>query len=85
MAKYSKADLKALMREKLAAKNRSKIDSPLAAYDSKGQLTCRVCLTHQKELTWTTHLLSQRHKEVSSLVNNFNLPNSSQITRVLRN
>lgn len=63
MAKYTKADLKALMREKLAAKT-TRIESPLAAYDSAGQLTCRVCLTVQKESSWSAHLLSQQHKEV---------------------
>lgn len=65
MSKYSKADLKALMREKLAAKSNAKIESPLAAYDSKGQLTCRLCLSHVKESSWTTHLVSPEHKEVS--------------------
>lgn len=65
MAKYSKSDLKALMKEKLAAKSNTKVDSPLATYDSNGQLICRLCLTHIKGSSWTTHLVSQEHKEVS--------------------
>ena len=67
---YSKEDLRKLMKQKLEASSTkggtseetTRIDSPLAAYDSQGNLTCRVCTSRIRESQWTTHLLSKDHK-----------------------
>lgn len=63
---YSKDDLRKLMRQKLESSSTtttsSKIDSPLASYDSDGNLSCRVCGCRLRENQWTTHLLSKDHK-----------------------
>jgi zinc finger protein 830 len=48
-----------------------KIDSPLAKYNSAGQLTCIVCNSVVKnELVWTAHINGRQHREkVLSLKN----------------
>ena len=48
-----------------------KIDSPLAKYNSAGQLTCIVCNTIIKsEMVWTAHINGRQHREkVLSLKN----------------
>lgn len=41
-----------------------KIDSPLAKYNSAGQLTCVVCNTAVKsEMVWTAHINGRQHRE----------------------
>lgn len=41
-----------------------KIDSPLAKYNSAGQLTCIVCNTMIKnEMVWTAHVNGRQHRE----------------------
>ena len=66
---YSKEDLRKLMKQKLESSSKgstssetTRIDSPLAAYDSQGNLTCRVCTSRIRENQWTAHLLSKDHK-----------------------
>ncbi|XP_044149858.1 zinc finger protein 830 isoform X1 [Bufo gargarizans] len=53
--------MKAKQREAAAKK---KIESPLAKYNSLGQLSCVVCSTLLKsELLWQAHILGKQHKE----------------------
>lgn len=51
------------------ATNVKKIDSPLAKYNSAGQLTCIVCNSVVKsEMVWTAHVNGRQHREnVNSL------------------
>lgn len=51
-----------------ATSSSTKIDSPLALYDSFGKLTCRICSTRVTESQWTSHLLSREHKEQLELM-----------------
>lgn len=64
---YTKEDLKRLMQEKKKS-HQKRVDSPLASYDSKGQLSCLICSIQLKETGWTTHLISQQHKDVSIIL-----------------
>ncbi|XP_052271066.1 zinc finger protein 830-like [Dreissena polymorpha] len=62
----TKDDLRRLMKEtKSAVKTtKTKVDHPLAKYNSLDQLVCIICNTAIKtELLWTTHLQSRAHKE----------------------
>ncbi|XP_073443831.1 zinc finger protein 830 isoform X2 [Dendrobates tinctorius] len=53
--------MKAKQRETAAKK---KIESPLAKYNSLGQLSCVVCnIPIKSELLWQTHILGKQHKE----------------------
>lgn len=49
-----------------------KIESPLAKYNSSGQLTCVVCnMVIKSEMVWTAHVNGRQHREkVASLKNN---------------
>jgi len=58
--KYSKEDLRRIMKAKMASTN--KIESPIAIYDSTGNLSCRVCSSRVSEMQWTVHVLSKDHK-----------------------
>ncbi|KAL3873320.1 hypothetical protein ACJMK2_036452 [Sinanodonta woodiana] len=62
----SKDDLRRLMKETKAARksDSTKIDHPLAKYNSLGQLLCNICNTVIKsDLLWTVHIQSKQHKE----------------------
>ena len=61
----SKDDLRQMMKQHGASKAASKkIDSPLAKYNSIGQLVCIVCNSQVKsELLWSAHLQGRTHKE----------------------
>ena len=49
---------------KLAGLGTKKIESPLAKYNSAGQLTCVVCNAVVKsEMVWTAHINGKQHKE----------------------
>jgi zinc finger protein 830 len=53
-------DLKSMMSEKLKEKQR--VESPFAKYNSIGQLTCIICNQIVKsELMWTAHVNSRSH------------------------
>ncbi|XP_077125653.1 zinc finger protein 830 [Ranitomeya variabilis] len=53
--------MKAKQRETAAKK---KIESPLAKYNSLGQLSCVVCnIPIKSELLWQAHILGKQHKE----------------------
>lgn len=59
-SKLDKNELKRLMKEEKS----KRIDSPLAKYNSYGQLTCILCSTIIKsELYWSAHLNSKTHLE----------------------
>jgi zinc finger protein 830 len=58
--KIDKNEFKRLMKEEKA----KRIESPLAKYNSYGQLTCILCSTTIKsELYWSAHLNSKTHLE----------------------
>jgi len=64
-----KGDIRKLMKE-----TKSKINSPLAKYNSAGQLTCILCSTVVKnELVWPAHVGGKLHKD-----NVVNLKNGKQ-------
>lgn len=53
------------MKQKLQSSSHStssRVDSPLASYDSEGNLSCRVCVSRLRENQWTSHLLSRDHR-----------------------
>ncbi|KAM4028358.1 zinc finger protein 830 [Anomaloglossus baeobatrachus] len=53
--------MKAKQRETAAKK---KVESPLAKYNSLGQLSCVVCnIPIKSELLWQAHILGKQHKE----------------------
>jgi hypothetical protein len=46
----------------------AKINSPLAAYSSNGQLSCKICrIPIKSNAMWTAHIGSQKHNDVHSL------------------
>ncbi|XP_027038115.1 zinc finger protein 830-like isoform X2 [Pocillopora damicornis] len=56
-----KVDLRLVKRKREA---KTSIDSPLARYNSAGQLSCVVCdMTIKNEFLWTSHVLGKKHKE----------------------
>lgn len=64
--KLSQQELRQLMREKVQNKTDiRRIDSPLARYDDRGQLWCRICnQIINNEFLWSTHLIGKLHKKV---------------------
>ncbi|KAL9900217.1 zinc finger protein 830 [Glossina fuscipes fuscipes] len=60
-------DLRKLMAERKSNLNKSnaeKINSPLAKYDSKGNLSCIICRSSIKSSTlWKVHINSKLHKQ----------------------
>ena len=64
---YSKDDLKRLMQERKEEQSKKKrIDSPLAGYDTDGNLYCKICEFKIENVNlWTRHLVSKEHKLVS--------------------
>ena len=63
--KLSQQELRQLMREKVQSKKDIRIDSPLARYDDRGQLWCRICnQIINNEFLWSTHLIGKSHKKV---------------------
>ena len=65
-----KGDIRRMMKE-----TKSKINSPLAKYNSAGQLTCILCNAIVKnELVWPAHANGKLHKD-----NVANLKNASTI------
>nr|XP_046915497.1 zinc finger protein 830-like [Dermatophagoides farinae] len=85
--KLSQQELRQLMREKtIQSKKCTRIDSPLARYDERGQLWCRICnQIINNELLWSTHLIGKSHKKKveelkqksKSLTTKESLPSSS--------
>lgn len=68
IALEKKNELRRLMNEKknlrAAADTTSRINHPLAKYDSAGQLTCVLCKSVVKsEAVWPVHLNAKKHKE----------------------
>ncbi|OTF71157.1 hypothetical protein BLA29_001664 [Euroglyphus maynei] len=63
--KLSQQELRQLMREKVQNKTDiRRIDSPLARYDDRGQLWCRICnQIINNEFLWSTHLIGKLHKK----------------------
>ncbi|XP_022329781.2 zinc finger protein 830-like [Crassostrea virginica] len=61
----SKEDLKRLMREKQASKdNKSKVNHPLAKYNTLDQLVCVLCNTVVKSnILWNAHIQGRQHKD----------------------
>ncbi|XP_058960194.2 zinc finger protein 830-like isoform X1 [Pocillopora verrucosa] len=56
-----KVDLRLVKRKREA---KTSINSPLARYNSAGQLSCVVCdMTIKNEFLWTSHVLGKKHKE----------------------
>ncbi|XP_078661697.1 zinc finger protein 830-like [Branchiostoma floridae x Branchiostoma belcheri] len=62
-----KVDIRELMRKQKAERASSgpkRIESPLARYNSLGQLFCVVCKVQVKnELVWPAHIAGKKHKE----------------------
>ncbi|XP_038077042.1 zinc finger protein 830-like isoform X2 [Patiria miniata] len=76
-----KVDLRDLMKKQRAeSKATSKrIESPLAKYNSVGQLVCVVCNCQVKsEIVWPAHLQGKKHKENLSALRQGNAPNVPQ-------
>lgn len=73
--KLSQQELRQLMREKtIQSKKCTRIDSPLARYDERGQLWCRICnQIINNELLWSTHLIGKSHKKVCKIMLSWNL------------
>lgn len=64
-SKVDKNELKRLMREEKA----KRIESPLAKYNSIGQLTCVICNQIIKsELFWTAHINGKAHLQQVELL-----------------
>lgn len=83
--KLSQHQLRQLMREKALSKVVKRIDSPLAKYDQKGNLSCAICsIVIHSETYWPAHLLEKAHKKVSFLWR-FSLINWISIIRKLTN
>ncbi|XP_023243898.1 zinc finger protein 830-like isoform X3 [Centruroides sculpturatus] len=63
----TQSDLRKLMKERrseLITKGKQRIDSPLAKYNSTGQLTCIVCdVSLKSEALWSVHITGKTHKE----------------------
>ncbi|XP_061164332.1 zinc finger protein 830-like [Saccostrea echinata] len=60
----SKDDLRRLMREKLSCTKESKINHPLAKYNTLQQLVCILCNTVIKtNILWNAHIQGRQHKE----------------------
>ncbi|XP_022082796.1 zinc finger protein 830-like [Acanthaster planci] len=60
-------DLRELMKKQRAESKATpkRIDSPLAKYNSLGQLVCIVCNCQVKsEIVWPAHLQGKKHKEI---------------------
>ncbi|XP_022788485.1 zinc finger protein 830-like isoform X2 [Stylophora pistillata] len=56
-----KVDVRLIKRKREAKKT---VDSPLARYNSAGQLSCVVCdINIKNEFLWTSHVLGKKHKE----------------------
>ncbi|XP_065882324.1 zinc finger protein 830-like isoform X2 [Dysidea avara] len=57
--------LRQLMKEQKALSSSAKINSPLARYNSLGQLSCGICNVPVKSnVLWTAHVQSKKHKEM---------------------
>ncbi|XP_078581232.1 zinc finger protein 830-like [Branchiostoma floridae x Branchiostoma japonicum] len=69
-----KVDIRELMRKQKAERASSgpkRIESPLARYNSLGQLLCVVCKVQVKnELVWPAHIAGKKHKENVELLKN---------------
>lgn len=68
--KVSQKDLRQMMRERkeIQAKLVTKIESPLAKYDSNGRLSCILCdITIKSDSLWSQHIVGTIHKNVSHL------------------
>ncbi|XP_033098119.1 zinc finger protein 830-like [Anneissia japonica] len=67
-----KVDIRQLMRRQKVQSSLSatkKIDSPLARYNSLGQLSCKLCnIPIKSEILWKSHLQSRKHKESVELL-----------------
>ncbi|XP_033231270.1 zinc finger protein 830 [Belonocnema kinseyi] len=64
--KLTQEELRKVMNntKKKLGVEKKKIHSPLAKYNSLGQLTCAICKSViSNELVWPTHLNSKKHKE----------------------
>ncbi|XP_020899673.1 zinc finger protein 830 [Exaiptasia diaphana] len=71
-----KVDFRRLKEERENLKKKAKIDSPLAKYNSLGQLFCVLCnATVKNELLWNAHVQGKKHKE--SLLNLKNKKNGT--------
>ncbi|XP_069814361.1 zinc finger protein 830 [Dendropsophus ebraccatus] len=69
--------MKAKQRETAAKK---RIESPLAKYNSLGQLSCAVCNVQIKnELLWQAHILGKQHKEKVAELKGTKVKDSTQL------
>ncbi|XP_071942134.1 zinc finger protein 830-like [Antedon mediterranea] len=72
MMASKKVDIRQLMKRQKVQNSLSstkKIDSPLARYNSLGQLSCKVCnIQIKSEILWKSHLQSRKHKESLELL-----------------
>ncbi|XP_071788895.1 zinc finger protein 830-like [Asterias amurensis] len=76
-----KVDLRDLMKKQRAGSKSTatKINSPLAKYNSIGQLVCVVCNAQVKsEILWPAHLQGKKHKENLALLKHGGTPNAVQ-------
>jgi zinc finger protein 830 len=63
--KVSQKDLRQMMKE-MKSKAVSRVESPLARYDSNGQLICIICeIVIKSDSLWSSHIVSKLHKNVS--------------------
>jgi zinc finger protein 830 len=63
--KVSQKDLRQMMKE-MKSKVVSRVESPLARYDSNGQLICIICeIVIKNDSLWSSHIVSKLHKNVS--------------------
>lgn len=70
--KLSQHELRQLMRDRAKDKQTTRIESPLAKYDTNNRLWCVVCNTIiNSETIWPSHLITKSHKKVCKLQNLF--------------
>lgn len=61
-----KVDLRSLMQKQRQERssNAKRVDSPLAKYNSLGQLTCIVCkIPVKSEIIWAAHIQGKKHRQ----------------------
>lgn len=69
--KLSQQELRQLMKERAQSKKDTRINSPLAKYDSQNNLWCIVCNQMiSSDLIWSTHLIGKLHKKVNNFFKN---------------
>ncbi|XP_032222156.1 zinc finger protein 830 isoform X2 [Nematostella vectensis] len=80
-----KVDFRRLKEERESQKKKRKIESPLAKYNSAGQLFCVLCNAPIKsDLVWPAHVQSKKHRENIAALKNKNTKPSPDNDKVAK-